>query len=408
MALHIRVVVRELLEKLFPVASDLEAYCEDRFFDACRKRWTDAMDRTAKINLLLQSIDPEQLLAELRVTHPVEVADVLSRHSSSHLTPVRRDPTDSDTPSRSTPPIPADSSYRRVPRIALADGILRTCLRRHRVATLLQTWHGGGRTLARQIAAQAKLLHDISTLWLTDYATEQSTTAEFYFLLTGERSIRDQRDYHDWLYSQVAPGGLLIVLLGTRGPELLLNQVAAVIRSYLDSRPNAMFLVVGGERLLRLRQHTNYPWLRLLPSVSFVDVPDLAVDEVTQLLMLHHSEDLLPHAALLHSLTGGHPWLLSTLIRNESSDRESAQLLIQNEIRQSKLLDRHLKDPRAQAVLRKLQAGEAVQSLQDPCIRHDPTEYAESRLYFDGLLRVDEHGRTVARVGTVNRWFQDL
>ena len=90
---------------------------------------------------------------------------------------------------------------------------------------------------------------------------------EFYFLLTGERSIRDQRDFHDWLYSQVAPGGLLIVLLWYPWARALLNQVAAVIRSYLDSRPNAMFLVVGGA-LLRLRQHTTIRGCAYSPSVS--------------------------------------------------------------------------------------------------------------------------------------------
>lgn len=394
MAHHIRVVVRELLEKLFPLDVDLEAYCRDRFFEECRKRWTDAMNPIAKINRLLDAVDPQQLLAELRKTHPQEVEEAIRRHHERATEPLLPSDTEPDTPPRSVPPAPSDPCYERVPRTALANRIFRSYLRTHRVATLLQTWRGGGKTLARMVGEAARA-HGISSRWLTDYATEQSTVPEFYYLLTGERSIRDQVDFSEWLYRQTAPRGLLIVLLGTRGPELLLNQVAAVVRGYLASRPDSMFLVVGGERLLRLRQHTNYPWLRLLPSASFVDVPDLTPEEVTQLLGLQQTTPTVSveHSALLHSLTGGHPWLLYELIRQNLFDPVAAKAELRHQIIQAKLLDRHLADPQARDVLTKLEHGEPVASIQDPSIRHDPARYAESRLYFDGLLRLDGKGR---------------
>ncbi len=390
MAHHIRVVVRELLEKLFPLDVDLEAYCRDRFFEECRKRWTDAMNPIAKINRLLDVVDPHQLLVELRKTHPQAVEEVIRRHhglATTHLVPSSYE---SETAPRSVPPVPSDPCYERVPRTALAERIFRSYLRTHRVATLLQTWRGGGKTLARMVDEVARA-QGISSRWLTDYATEQSTVPEFYYLLTGERSIRDQVDFSEWLYRQTAPRGLMIALLGTRGPELLLNQVAAVVRGYLASRPDSMFLVVGGERLLRLRQHTNYPWLRLLPSASFVDVPDLTLEEVTQLLALKKTTPPLSidHAPLLHSLTGGHPWLLNELISQNLFDPASAQAELRHQISQAKLLDRHLADPQAFEVLSKLEHGEPIASLQDPSIRHDPAHYPESRLYFDALLRAD-------------------
>lgn len=392
MAHHIRVVVRELLEKLFPLDVDLEAYCRDRFFEECRKRWTDAMNRIAKINRLLDAIDPQQLLAELRMTHPQEVEEVIRRHHEQTTLPVPAS-YDADTPPRALPPAPSDPCYERVPRTALANRIFHSYLRTHRVATLLQTWRGGGKTLARMVGELARV-RGISSRWLTDYATEQSTVSEFYYLLTGERSIRDQVDFSEWLYRQTAPHGLLLVLLGTRGSELLLNQVAAVVRGYLSSRPDSMFLVVGGERLLRLRQHTNYPWLRLLPAASFVDVPDLTPEEITQLLALQKMNPpvSVDHAALLHSLTGGHPWLLYELIRQNICDPAAAKAELRHQIIQAKLLDRHLADPQACEVLTKLEHGEPVTSIQDPSIRHDPARYAESRLYFDGLLRMDGKG----------------
>lgn len=394
MAPHIRVVVRELLEKLFPLDVDLEAYCRDRFFEECRKRWTEAMNPISKINRLLDAVDPQELLKELRKTHPNEVEAALRRHTERETVPDLSFDTEPDTPPRSVPPSPSNPCYERVPRRVLVTHIFRSYLRTHRVATLLQTWRGGGKTLARMVGEVARA-HGISARWLTDYATEQSTVQEFYYLLTGERAIREQVDFSEWLYRQTAPRGLLIVLLGTRGPELLLNQVASVVRSYLASRPDSMFLAVGGERLLRLRQHANYPWLRLLPSASFVDVPDLTLDEVMQFVELQQVTPPLScdHAHLLHSLTGGHPWLLYELIRQKRFDPVSAKAALRHEISQAKLLDRHLADPEAREVLARLERGETIDSIQDPDIRHDPADYAESRLFFDGLLRMDGKGR---------------
>lgn len=60
MAPYIRVVVRELLGKLFPLDVDLAAYCRDRFFEECSKRWTEAMHPIAKINRLLDTVDPHE------------------------------------------------------------------------------------------------------------------------------------------------------------------------------------------------------------------------------------------------------------------------------------------------------------------------------------------------------------
>ena len=381
--MNTRVVVRELLEELFATDAELEAYCRDRFNKACRQQWADAMNRTRKINLLLDAIRPEQLLAELRETHPIEVADALCRHEGVSM-----------RASSATPSAPSDPEYKRLPRTNLVEFVCNQLLRTHSVATLLHTWRGGGQTLARQIVERATVHPGLATVWLTDLATEDSSPPEFYCLLTGDPSVRNQVDFSEWLHGKMAGPGLLIVLLGTHGPELLLSQVAAVVRSHLSAHSQSRFLVVGGERILVLRQHKYYPWLRLLPPVSYFDVPDFSLEEVSQLLLLQPLP--IEHAPLLYSLTGGHPWLLHELIRLRLFEREAAESHIRYQISQAKILDRHLSDPEACEVLRKLRDGEEVASLADPCIRHNPSR-PECRLYFDGFLTVDENGRTMIR-----------
>ena len=383
--MHIQVVVRELLNELFATDAELTAYCGDRYAKACRGLWADGMNRIQKINHLLAVVAPEQLLAELQETHPKEVAATLLRH--------QRERTASS--SGELPPV-VDPGYQRLLRQSLVEAIHANPLRPHGVATLLQTWQGGGKTLARQLSQWLGSQYGLSTVWLRDQASLDSTVPEFFYLLTGDRAVRNLIDFSAWLQDRPAPHGLLIVLLGTHGPEQLLSQVAAVVRSYLAAHPGSLFVVVGGIRVLELRQHTLYPWLKLLPLASYVDIPDLTRTEVAQLLALQSPPIAGESASLLYELTGGHPGLLYELIRQRLLMREPAEAHLRYQLSQSRLLERHLRDPQAREVLRKLHDGEEVASLLDPCIRHDPTR-PESRLYFDSLIRIDEQGKTVAR-----------
>ena len=122
-------------------------------------------------------------------------------------------------------------------------------------------------------------------------------------------------------------------------------------------------------------------------------------EEVAKLLL----ERKLPveQAAVLWKCTGGHPALLYELIRRGISEPAQATEAVKYYISMTCKLSRHLSDPQACEVMRRLLRGETVASLEDPCIRHEPGLYAESRLYFDGLLRWNRLGKTEFRCSAV-------
>ncbi|MFO0575617.1 MAG: sigma-54 dependent transcriptional regulator [Polyangia bacterium] len=336
---------------------------------------------------------------EQDVIKPDHLPSVVRSRSSPSLpavVPARR----GEPPQRTRPPFPSDPHYERLPRSSLIQDVLNSHLRGARVATLLQTHRGGGRTLARQLAP---LCYGMNPVWLTDFASETSSTAEFYQLLTSSGSVRSQAEFGDWLASHMTERGLLVILLGTQGPEELLEEVAAKTRSVLAGHHSSAFLVVGGERLLRLRKQERYSWIRLLPASSFVDVPDLTEAEIGRLL----SDRRMPpeRAAMIWQHTGGHPWLVYELIRKGISDPARATESVKYHLSMTRKLARHMADPQAREVIHRLHRGEEVASLADPCVRHEPALYAESRLYFDGLLRWDDTGRTQFRCGAVRGLF---
>lgn len=332
---------------------------------------------------------------EQDVIRPEHLPDFLHARSAAGA-PQRARARAAEPPPRTRPPFPSDPQYERLPRSALIQEVLTNHLRDARVATLLQTHRGGGRTLARQLAP---LCYGLNPVWLTDFASETSSASEFYHLLTGSSAIRSQAEFGDWLTGHMTERGVLVILLGTQGPEPLLEEVAARTRSLLAGHPSSAFLIVGGERLLRLRRQERYSWIRLLPASSFVDVPDLSEAEIAKLLLDRKRSP--EHAAALWQLTGGHPWLVYELLRKGSPEPERAVEIVKYHLSMTRKLARHLSDPQASAVLKRLCRGAEVASLADPCVRHEPAAYAESRLYFDGLLRCDPEGRTQFRCGAV-------
>lgn len=59
--------LRQLIEQVFKLDSDLEAFCHDHFPEAFR-RFTGGMDRTHKVTLLLQLAERQKIVEALRCT----------------------------------------------------------------------------------------------------------------------------------------------------------------------------------------------------------------------------------------------------------------------------------------------------------------------------------------------------
>ena len=315
---------------------------------------------------------PDDLRKQLRDKEALCVASEgqpsLTRESSSAVDP-------------SQPPLPRDPSYQRVPRHGLIHEVLTQYLLPKRVVALVQTHRGGARSLARQLASLAGL----PTAWLIDSSCERSSPALFYGRLTRNDTVRDQVSFESWLRRQLrSQGSLLLISTQPRGPEDLLEEVAATIRGLLAETRHLHYVILGGERLLRLRSHERYSWLRLLPPGSLFDVPDLSEADVARLLRGCGLPE--ERTSWLHRQTGGHPWLLYELISQNIDSEDAALTEVKAQLSQSHNLDRHLHDPDAVEVLRKLLRNEPVADLSQAAIRRNPEKYPESRLYFDGFL----------------------
>lgn len=338
-------------------------------------------------NLLIQErvgdeLTPELLPDDLRRAMS---ADVVSAHSTSI--------SGSRSPSSTNPQFP------RVPRKAFVDFLLGTHMPHRRATTLLQTFRGGGRTVARQLAQVAER----PVLWLVDTANEQSVPSLFFERLTRDSGISDLLAFDRWLRRQAKENpDLLIIQTEPRGPDALLEDTASVVRSLLEEYSKLHFLIMGGERLLRMRRHENYSWRNLLHPSSLIDVPDLNVEEIARQLA---NCGLASNAAeRLRRHTGGHPWLLFELISKGITTELEILRELREQIDQSGLLDRHCKDPETIAVLQRLVRGEAVESLFTPSIRRNP-RYPESRLFYDTLLIAAPNGETSFRCQAVMEMF---
>ena len=309
---------------------------------------------------------------------------VASHSSASLITSAAVDP--------ATPPLPSDPSYPRVVRTALIHEILTQFLLPKRVVALLQTHRGGGRTLARQIAERA----GIPPVWLVDTSCERTPSSLFYRRLSRNDEVKDQETFESWLRALMRQrDSMLLICTQPRGPEALMEEVAATIRMLLSEHRGLHFLIIGGERLLRLRSHERYSWLRLLPPSSLCDVPDLSSEgndggDIGQ--VLHACGLPGSRASWLHRQTGGHPWLLYELLAQNIESEEAAAQVVQYQLRESRCLDRHLQDPEALATLDKLLGNQPVANLADPSIRRNPEKHPESRLYFDGILIPTQNG----------------
>ena len=289
------------------------------------------------------------------------------------------------------PPLPSDPAYLRVPRTRLVHEILTGHILPRRVAVLLQTHRGGGRSLARQLAAQSGM----KDIWLVDSSSPDTPPERFFRKLTRSADVRDADGLYDWLRGQlVGSERLLLIQTEPRGPEELLESVAATVRSLMEEDSRLHFVIIGSERLLRLRTHELYSWLRLLPPSSLIDVPDLSRDDVARILRNRGAPE--SRADFLHQHSGGHPWLLYELISKNIGSPDAAHAEVKFQLQISRRFERHQNDAAARAVLQRLRDGQPIAPLSDPTVRRAPEQYAEARLYFDTLLTPQGHPRCPA------------
>ena len=64
-----RPTIRRALQGAIENASDLDAFCSD-YFPAIYQRFSNGMDRTSRLNLLLQLADRREILKHLRAEYP--------------------------------------------------------------------------------------------------------------------------------------------------------------------------------------------------------------------------------------------------------------------------------------------------------------------------------------------------
>lgn len=375
LALHFLALHAQLLQIPIPVFSDDLM----RFF--LEYEWPGNLRELASCIRMLVEDEPSHGGVLTITSLPEDLRGKRGSRSAPACVHGASEPQNEPVIDASTPAQPSNPAFQRVPRNELVHEVLTQYLLPKRVVALLQTQRGGGRTLARQLAP----LCNLPALWLIDSSCERTEPELFYRRLTRDERIQDQVHFECWLRERLRrQGSLLLILTQPSGPAELLEEVAATVRGLLADSRGLHFLIVGGERLLRLRSHERYSWLRLLPPGSLFNVPDLFEADVARLLRGHG----LPaeRAAWVHRQTGGHPWLVYELLSQDIETEEAALQEVKYQLRQSHSLDRHLQDPEAVEVLRRLLREESVASLADPAICRNPERYAESRLYFQGLL----------------------
>lgn len=315
-------------------------------------------------------------------------------------------------PRTPAPPVPqsADSGavpqgeIPYVPRPALEEEYARI-LRTQKRLVLLAPEEGGTRALARRLAEQ----YGDRVSWLAPPNLPDCTEAEYCRALAGEEQVDSFDRLVEHLRQRAAQLGRehLVVLRYEWGPPEHLKKLGNELRRLMEESSEVEFhvLVAGGERSAWLIH--NVPKFSVFKDAPRREVPDFSVAEVRQMLDAV-GQDGDRWAQEVHEATGGLVGLVREAISGEGGlDRESikARLARSPSVRGA-LQDRLREDVRqpytgkwsCRYVLEELLAGRSVEALE--ALDHQ-LERPEVRLYFSGLVRSDEQGRTVLRCPAV-------
>jgi hypothetical protein len=228
--------------------------------------------------------------------------------------------------------------------------------------------------------------------------------------------VRGPDDYIQWQSARAGQAAHLIVLLHDRCPIEHLRSLAEALRT-LRHRPGSRFslLVAGSAAATQLANAT-------LAGSFFSDltpyhVPNFTPAEVKALLM-SVGEAVDDRLALeVHAATGGYPGFIEELVTDDEPLDEAATIprlrrsgqvrgILRSRLSQDDEEHTLAPEQHAAEVLRRLLAeGESQERLEaiDGLL-----EYGETRLYYDGLLRIKENGKLMFRCEAVRQVAEDV
>lgn len=305
---------------------------------------------------------------------------------------------------QAAPLVPLEPPHVRRP--ALEQEYARILRTQHRLV-LLAPEEGGARTLARRVAEQ----YGERVTWLAPPNLPDCTEADYCRILAADPNVKSFDELVEHLRTRAERLGRehLLVLRYEWGPMGHLDSLGKHLRRLMEEPSKVEFhlLVAGGARSAWLLH--NVPKFSVFKDAPRREVRDFSVDEVRQLLEGVHLDGA-RWAQDVYEATGGHLGLLNeVLLAGGPLDRESVTVrLTRSPIVRGAVMERLREDERngysgrrsCRFVLEALLEGRAVDALEPLDHR---IEHPEVRLYFAGLVRSDEGGRTVLRCQAVAR-----
>jgi hypothetical protein len=307
------------------------------------------------------------------------------------------------------PPPAAPLRPTAVPRPAL-EGELLHALRASGRLLVLAPRRGGSRSLSRALAAAH---FGDRTTWLSPPNVPSCTAEEYFGALTGEPAVDGFLRLETWLHERArALGGEhLIVLAHDGGPLEHLKTLGNSLKKLLDEQRRGaqpfFVLVAGGAPCAWLRFNTSD--FSLFSGAPVRHVPPLDEGEVRAVID-RMGLDGARHAADVHRAAGGHPGMVEeALLGRDALDPDSlTERLAQSPAVRGVLRMRLSEDDRegrparrhARWALGELVAGRAVRKLSEV---EDELQFAEVRLYYDGLVMAGSDGATVFRCEAARR-----
>jgi hypothetical protein len=307
-----------------------------------------------------------------------------------------------------TAPDPAPPQHVRVPRAALEDayaGDLRASGR----LLVLAPRRGGAKSLTRSLAAR-HFGHRVT--WLTPPDVPGCTAQQYWSALSGEPAVDDPLKAEAWLRlrARAMGGDHLIVLRHDGGPIDHLSTLGDTLRKLLgDGRGAERFFVLAAGSAPCAHLIYNTSESSLFSGAPVRHVPPLTEAEVRASLDAA-GLDGAASAADVHRATGGHPGLVEEAVLGRGAigfealtDRLSRSPAVRGAIvarlseddRDSRHEKRH-----ARWALREMLAGRPVRKLAEV---EDQLQFAEARLYYDGLVVAGDDGATVFRCEAARR-----
>jgi SIR2-like domain len=300
-------------------------------------------------------------------------------------------------------PDPAPPPPVSVPRTTLEDGYLAE-LRASRRLLVLAPRRGGARSVSRSVAVRH---FGERVTWLTPPNVPGCTAQQYFSALSGEPVVDDFLKLETWLRARAraAGGEHLIVLRHDGGPRDHLVTLGDTLRKLLsEGRGGAQrffVMVAGSAPCAWLLYNTGES--SLFSGAPVRHVPPLDAAEVRAVLDGAGLDGAAWAADVLRA-TGGHPGLVEEAVLGRGALDFAAltERLAKSPAVRGVVVGRLLEDDRegrpekrhARWALRELLAGRPVRALGAV---EDQLQYAETRLYYDGLVVAGEGGATVFR-----------